>query len=1415
MRVWRHFFSGVFVISFLVTAVGVSGQEAAVRAEPGARANQARATLRQREQWFRRGREAAGQPAAALRYRAYQQKLRMRAARLAVARTQSLSVVAHASSPVGWTSLGPAPLASDASGNGVQDYNWVSGRATAVAVDHADAAGNTVYIGGAYGGVWKSTNAGPLSPSAASVTWAPLIDNQATLAVGAIAIQPQLSSPDPTQSVILVGTGETNSSTDSHYGLGILRSADAGNTWTLITQDSTGTHPFAGMGVSALAFSTVNSNLVVAAMAGTSQGELNGLQSPVTANLGLYASADGGITWNYDTSKDGPSTVGPGSVTAVVYNANAAPGTFFAAVRFHGFYSSIDGMNWTRLTNQPGGGLSTSACPASPTLQTCPFYRGELAVVPGRNEMYAWYVDSNDADQGIWETTNGGSTWTQIVETGITNCGDLIGGCGTENGAYNLTLAAVPDGSGTDLYAGAVNLFKCQITRTFPTCDPNVTPAPPPQANFLNLTHVYGCPPDLGSIAHVHPSQHAMDFLPINGGAQVVMYFANDGGIYRALDGYGGLTSGTCGTPNLFDSLNQTLGSMTQFVAFAQHPTDANTLLGGTQGNGSPGTASAQIDTTWSNVNSGDGGYSEINPDPNSTEWFAENTGVSIERCENGISCRAADFDSNVIVSNSTVGGDEGPLYTPYILDPQNSGELIVGTCRVWRGTTMGSGFAALSNNFETGGSDVCSGNEVNLVRALAAGGPKDSNGLSNVLYAGTEGTGSLVTTPAGGGVWVTTNAGGGTALWIDSTETINPGHFPISSIVIDASDITGQTAYVTIMGFHVSHVWQTTNAGQTWTDFTANLPDAPANAVSVDSTSGAVYVGTDLGVFVSSTSSPANWSEVGPAPESGLPGYLPDVAVTALRLFNMGTTKLLRASTYGRGIWQFPLTTNPDFQIAFPNPVQTVFASQIATFNGVLSEFNNYSSQVMLSCTAESPAPLSTCMPSASPVLPTAAGTPFTLTASAPLGDYSFALLGAGSDTNQIAHQAALTLHVVDFSLSAPAPGTAIAPLGATSPPVTMQVDFLGSYPTNGIVALACAAPPGLTCNFFPSPAISPSLGNSVKVTMTVAAASGAPTGSSTVSITASSSDAGSKTITQSLSVTVTSSEDYTVAVGSAPAATAVGQQVTLQGTVTGLNGYQSAVQLTCVAASTAPPPTCILNPTAVTASAGGASFTVTASSPTAANYSFSAQGVGADAGSTTHTIPVVLNFFDFAISPNPGSQTMKAGQPATYVLSVTPEGLASFPQAVAYACSQVPALGTCSFAPTQISSGSGVVNVTLIISTTAAVASLHAPERRGGKIPLYALWLPMLGIVLASARWTTHGRRRSAAGAVLGMVLLLTILQLACGGGGLTGGTAGGAVPAQPGTPPGTYTVVVNATEGAGAQQVQHSVSLTLTVQ
>src|SRR4051812_187385 len=59
------------------------------------------------------------------------------------------------------------------------------------------------------------------------------------------------------------------------------------------------------------------------------------------------------------------------------------------------------------------------------------------------------------------------------------------------------------------------------------------------------------------------------------------------------------------------------------------------------------------------------------------------------------------------------------PPDLPFILDPQNAGTVLLGTCRIWRGTTSGGAFQLLSPNFETGGAGTCIGTEMNQVRAM------------------------------------------------------------------------------------------------------------------------------------------------------------------------------------------------------------------------------------------------------------------------------------------------------------------------------------------------------------------------------------------------------------------------------------------------------------------------------------------------------------------------------------------------------------------------------------------------------------------------------------------------------------------------------------------------------------------------
>ncbi len=1162
----RFLLASLFALTFSITNAFGQGSKMKSPYDPIEEKDQDNPA--RRAEWNQRGRIGPpGQSAAVLRLRALQQKMALRAQREAAA-AKAGAAGANAPASTSWVGLGPAPLVSDSN-----FFGMVSGRSTSVAIDQSDPTGNTVYVGGAYGGVWKSTNAA--NGVAGNVTWTPVTDQQASLATGAVSVK-------PSGGVVLVGTGEPNNAIDSYYGVGILRSIDGGANWSLIPSGDGGVHSFVGSGFTKFAWSTAQTSRVVGSQAqafrGVDEGKING-----NTTNGLYLSTDSGQTWAYQSPTDGSNPI---SATDVVYNATA--GKFFAAIRYHGVYSSTDGTSWTRLTTQPSAVLTLTNCPTAAT-SSCPMYRGQLAVVPGRNEMYFWFVDVNDNDQGIYRSTNGGGAWTKIDETGIAVCGDGFG-CGTQQAFYNLEISAVADGTATDLYAGAVNLFKCKLASGATTC--SILDASQ-GAKWINLTHVYGCP----GIASVHPDEHGLDFAVVGGKA--VMYFANDGGIYRALDGFTGLVSGTCGKTNAFDDLNATIGSMTQFVSFSIHPTDQNTVLGGTQDNGSPATTTATSSSQWTTANGGDGGFNAINP-TTPTQWFSANTDVSIQVCNSAPSCTSGTF--NLVVTNSTVGGDGGPFYTPYILDPQNSGEMLVGTCRIWRGTTGGASFIALSPNFDTGATGnagTCTGGEINQVHSLAAGGPLQG-GLSNVVYATTEGFGPFFNI-GGGEVWVTTNAA--STLMSMVTGLINPQTYPISSVAIDNSDASGKTAYVGIMGFGVSHVFKTTDAGGTgqpsdWTDWTGTgLPDAPVNALLVDAQAGQLYAGTDVGIFVTSTSNPT-WTEVGPAPGSGQAGYLPNVPVSAIRLFNSGGTKKLRLSTYGRGIWEFNLAVAPDYTNVISDSPQTVFPTQSATFHGTLTALNGYNSPVNLTCTGTPP---TTCTPT-TPKTPTPGGTPYTVTASGAIGDYNFNAHAVGTDANTVTHDAAVTLHVVDFRLTDPSPSTVTAQQGGISTSTSFQVTAAGSF--GGTVALTCTGPvitAGASCNFLPSANVNPTSVNPVNASVTVTVPGSIAVNNYTVTINANTAGAPAAK-TKNFMLTVTAPPNFTWTGGGSH--TVLAGQTTLAydftATPSGGPTFTTAVTFAC---SNLPDSTvtCAFNPAQINAGAGatGVSLTITTAGP------------------------------------------------------------------------------------------------------------------------------------------------------------------------------------------------------------------------
>jgi hypothetical protein len=832
-----------------------------------------------------------------------------------------------------WQPIGPNQVASIAYGN-------VTGRITAIAIDLSDPTGNTVYLGTTGGGVWKSTNAaGP----AASVIFAPLTDTLPvfsantgssaipSLSIGAISVQ---------SGVVLAGTGDPNDASDSFYGGGLLRSADGGLTWSLIQNSDDGTagnHSFNGLGFAGFAWSSTAPGTVVAAVSQSAEGALVNAVDTTNSVMGLYYSTDAGVTWQMSTILDGSQIVqtplptgadiGGRAATAVVWNPVRQ--RFYAAIRYHGYYESADGATWTRLAHQPGTGLTTTACPTAPGTigsASCPIFRGALAIQPATGDMFALTVDSNNFDQGLWQDVCSLSG-TSCTNTSVSFGNQLVsspmevgnGSTVIPQADYNLALSAVSaKGSGstqdTLLFAGTIDLYRCSLAAG---------------CVLRNTTNAAdGC----AAPAQVAPAQQAMATLATLG--QPLVYVGNDGGLWRSTDGVNQqATPCSVDDASHFQNLNGGLGSLAEIVDFAQHPSDAGTLLVGLGANGTAATSSASPTTSWPQLSTGEGGAVAIDP-ANPQLWYVSTAaGVSTRQCAKGAACSAADFTGTPTIGPTQTAGDGSLIDAPWLLDPALSSDILIGTCRVWRGPAANGSSWSYSNAISTllsGPQNASCGAANPVVRSLAAGGPSSSvsaaqNAGSEVLYAGMagalDGGGS-----AGGHLFITTaaNTANNTTSWSDVTASpvtngqgtgFNPGGFDISSLAADPHDATGATVYATVMGFagngvNAAHLYRSTDAGSHWTNISSNLPNAPANSVVVDpNDANTVYVALDTGVYVASqvtTCSTANcWSIYG----SGLPNApVVQLAAASAMPTGDGRTGELRAATYGRGLWQIPL---------------------------------------------------------------------------------------------------------------------------------------------------------------------------------------------------------------------------------------------------------------------------------------------------------------------------------------------------------------------------------------------------------------------------------------------------------------------------------------------------------------------------
>jgi hypothetical protein len=147
---------------------------------------------------------------------------------------------------------------------------------------------------------------------------------------------------------------------------------------------------------------------------------------------------------------------------------------------------------------------------------------------------------------------------------------------------------------------------------------------------------------------------------------------------------------------------------------------------------------------------------------------------------------------------------------------------------------------------------------------------------------------------------------------------------------------------------------------------------------------------------------------------------------------------------------------------------------------------------------------------------------------------------------------------------------------------------------------------------------------------------------------------------------------------------------------------------------------------------------------------------------------VDVTVTVTNFGVSASPASATVRQGQSASYQVTVTPQG-GAFTDSVTLACTNLPQGAACNFSPSSLSPGSGSVQSTLTISTSAQATTV------GSRWPATIAPIGVVVLVIGLASWFVAGAgvrfgvpdfARVAPIALLGIVVLL--LPISCGGSG-----------------------------------------------
>ena len=306
----------------------------------------------------------------------------------------------------------------------------------------------------------------------------------------------------------------------------------------------------------------------------------------------------------------------------------------------------------------------------------------------------------------------------------------------------------------------------------------------------------------------------------------------------------------TTNSGSTWSSLNKGL-AITQFYRLGVSKTDPNIMISGAQDNGNMKSTAG----VFSNITNADGMEGFI-------DW--SNSNVIYAGIQNGGFYRSTNGGGLFTNINTP---SSGAWISPWGQHPTVANTIYAATNKVYKSLDQGTTWTAISGPL--------SGISVFTVLAVAPSNP-------SFIYAG-----------SGNKLYLTKNGG---TTWIDVTAGLPVASNYLTAVAVH--DFDPSIAYVTFSGYNAGEkVYKTCSSGNSWSNISGSLPNLPANCIVHQKTNNALYVGTDDGVYYISDDL-SDWIPY----KQGLP----NVIVDELEIHY--ATKIIRAATYGRGMWQAPL---------------------------------------------------------------------------------------------------------------------------------------------------------------------------------------------------------------------------------------------------------------------------------------------------------------------------------------------------------------------------------------------------------------------------------------------------------------------------------------------------------------------------